>query len=196
MLFKEFTDKLENASAEVNFYRLVIAAMLVLLIVLGMSLIKVMGTTKTIITPPEIKRSFWVSDISVSQEYLEEMGYWYAGLALNVTPQGAEYQNKLFLQYADPETSGVLKAEAEARAEFLRKNAASTVFAPRTLTVDMPNTRVAITGTLTTYVADRRAGERNVTYMVRFNNRGGVRYLYGFAETSEQDPFADGTPLQ
>jgi hypothetical protein len=35
-------------------------------------------------------------------DYLQEMAYWYAGLALNITPHVADYQKNLFLKYAAP----------------------------------------------------------------------------------------------
>jgi conjugal transfer pilus assembly protein TraE len=193
MLFKKYTDKLVNGTDELRFYRIVIGGLLIGIIMLARTNGMLAGDVRTVITPPEIKRSFWVSSNDVSQEYLEEMAYWYAGLALNITPQGSEYQRTLFLKYADPEESGRLTAEASARAEFLRRNGASTVFAPRTIAVDMPHKRVALTGVLSTYVADKRAPDRSVVYMIAFNYRDGTLYVSDFKETSAQDPFGDGS---
>lgn len=195
MNFRKYTNKLLNGSEEVRFYRLLVAGLLFALLFALFLLGKAMGSSRTIVTPPEIKREFWINDVSVSQSYLEEMAYWYAGLALNITPQAAEFQNKLFLQYADPADAGRLAVESGARTEFIRKNSAATVFAPRTIAADMPNLRIALTGTLSTYVADKRAGERNATYMIGFKYRNGNLYVTDFKETSDQDPFALGTPV-
>lgn len=192
MLFKKYTDRLKNASEETRFYRMVIAGLLLLVLLMAMLLMRATNNARTVITPPQLTKSFWVSGTDVSQDYLEQMAYWYAGLALNVTPQVSAYQNELFLQHADPGESGRLQAEAGARAEFLKKNNAATVFSVRTIKVDMPSKRVALSGTLTTYVTDKRAGERNATYLVGFNYRNGLLYVSDFKETSDQDPFGFG----
>lgn len=192
MLFKTFTDRLKNNSEEIRFYRIVIAGLVLLLILMAMQLMQSMGNSRTIITPPQITKDFWVSGTDVSQDYLEQMAYWYAGLALNVTPQITKYQNDMFLKYADPSASGRLAAEAGARAEFLSKNNAATVFSTRTVATDMPTKRVALTGTLTTYVADKRVSERSTTYMIGFNYTNGMLYVSDFKETSAQDPFGLG----
>jgi len=101
---------------------------------------RLIGAEKTVFVPPEIKRSFWVSGSAVSKEYLEEMAYWYAGLALNITPVVSDYQNNLFLTYAAPSEYGRLQAEMGARAEFLKKNNTATQFAVRSVTTDEKKT--------------------------------------------------------
>lgn len=124
-----------------------LVAGLVLAIMIGAGVVlRLIGAEKTVVTPPEIRRSFWVSGNAVSKEYLEEMAYWYAGLALNITPTVADYQNSLFLKYAAPSESGRLQAEMGARAEFLKKNNTSTLFSVRNVTPDERNQRVALSG--------------------------------------------------
>jgi conjugal transfer pilus assembly protein TraE len=162
----------------------------VILLQLGTTL-RLMGSEKTVLVPPEIKRSFWVSGTAVSKEYLEEMAYWYAGLALDITPAAAEYQNRMFLAYAAPSEYGRLQAEMGVRAEFLKKNNAATQFAVRTITVDEKNLRVALSGTLSTWTSDKKAGERNATYMVGFKFMNGKLYVSDFKETSNQNAFGD-----
>ena len=78
-----------------------------------------------------------MSGQKVSTEYLQEMAYWYAGLALNITPHVADYQKNQFLKYAAPSEYGRLQAEFGARADFIRKNNASTQFSTQAMTVEM-----------------------------------------------------------
>lgn len=193
MKFKKFTDRLKNNSEEIRFYRMVIVGLILLVVLMAMTIKQSIGNSRTVITPPQLTKEFWVSGSDVSQDYLEQMAYWYTGLALNITPQVSKYQNDLFLKYADPASSGRLAAEAGARAEFLNKNNAATVFSTRTIAADMPTKRVAVTGTLTTYVADKRVSERNATYMIGFNYINGQLYVSDFKETNAQDPFGIGS---
>ena len=75
--------------------------------------------------------------LALLADYLQEMAYWYAGLALNITPQVADYQKNLFLKYAAPAEYGRLQAEFGARSDFLRKHNAS----PRARSGSRPTSR-------------------------------------------------------
>lgn len=195
MLFKRFTSKLLNVSEEARFYRIAIVGLMVLLFLSIRATNNAIGDSRTTLVPPDIKRSFWVSSNHVSQEYLEEMAYWYVGLALNVTPQASAYQRAMFLKFADPAASGKLTAEAEARDAFLAKNNVSTIFSPRMVWPDVAKKRIAIAGNLSTYVADKRAPDRNVVYVIGFTYRNGTLYVSEFRETTDQNPFGDAQEL-
>jgi conjugal transfer pilus assembly protein TraE len=191
MLFKKYLSEMDNANREIRFMRLLVAGLAVLTLIEGVAMAKLAGSERIVLVPPEITRSFWVSGNAVSREYLEEMAYWYAGLALNVTPAVSDYQNKLFLKYAAPSEYGRLQAEMGARAEFLKKNNAATQFSVRNVTTDEKNLRVALSGTLVTWTSDKKAGERNATYLVGFKFMNGKLYVSDFKETSDKNPFGD-----
>lgn len=192
MLFKKYLSEWDNVNLEIRFMRLLVAGLTVVVLIEAGAMWRLAGAEKTVLVPPEINRSFWVSGNAVSKEYLEEMAYWYAGLALNITPAVSDYQNSLFLKYAAPSEYGRLQAEMGARAEFLKKNNTSTQFSVRNITTDDQNLRVALSGTLYTWVSDKKAGERNATYMVGFKFMNGKLYVSEFKETSDQHPF--GSP--
>lgn len=197
MLFKKYLHERDNANQEIRFMRLLVAGLALVVLIEGAAMLKLAGSEKTVLVPPEINRSFWVSGNAVSREYLEEMAYWYAGLALNVTPIVSEYQNDLFLKYAAPSEYGRLQADMGARAEFLKKNNAATQFSVRNVTTDERNLKVALSGQLVTWTSDKKAGERNATYMVGFKFINGRLYVSDFKETSDQNPFgnpASGQP--
>lgn len=189
MIFKKYLSEKDNASHELRFMRWLVVWMGVIVLVQIMVTVRLIGSEKTVLVPPEIKRSFWVSESSVSKEYLEEMAYWYAGLALNITPIASDYQNNLFLKHAAPAEYGRLQAEMGARAEFMKKNNTATLFSVRNVTTDERNQRVALSGTLYTYVGDKKGGERSATYMVGFKYLNGRLYVSDFRETSDQEPF-------
>lgn len=189
MFFKRYVSDLTNATVEVRFLRIMTAFVVVLCLLEAVAILRLIGAEKTIITPPSIKRSFWVSGAEMSKEYLEEMAYWYAGLVLTVTPQSAEYQNSLFLKYAAPSETGRLTAEMGARAKFLRKHHTATQFTASGVTPDVKNLRVAITGSIITWVGDKKAAERRATYMIGFKNINGMLHVVDFRESDAQHPF-------
>jgi conjugal transfer pilus assembly protein TraE len=191
MLFKKYLSKLDNANLEIRFMRLLAVGLTVVVFIEAGAMLRLAGAEKTILVPPEINRSFWVSGSAVSKEYLEEMAYWYAGLALNITPAVSDYQNNLFLKYAAPSEYGRLQAEMGSRAEFLKKNNTATQFSVRNVTTDEKNLKVALSGTLVTWTSDKRAGERNATYLVGFKFMNGRLYVSDFKETSDQNPFGN-----
>lgn len=191
MIFKKYLSEKDNANHEIRFLRWLVVWMGAIVLVQILMTARLIGAEKTVFVPPEIKRSFWVSGSAVSKEYLEEMAYWYAGLALNITPVVSDYQNNLFLTYAAPSEYGRLQAEMGARAEFLKKNNTATQFAVRSVTTDEKRRRVALSGTLFTWTSDKKAGERNAVFMVGFKHMNGKLYVSDFKETSDQDLFGD-----
>lgn len=193
MLLKKYLTERDNANQEIRFLRYIVAGLTMVAIIESAIMYHIAGLERIVIVPPEIERSFWVSGKSVSKEYLEEMAYWYAGLALNITPGVSDYQHKLFMKYAAPSEYGHLQAEIGARADFIRRNNTSTQFSVNNITIDEKNLKVALTGTLTTWTSDKKAGTRSATYLVAFRYINGRLYVSDFKETSSQNPFGDNS---
>lgn len=196
MLFNKFLSERDNSRLEIRFMRLLTGGLILVVLVEAVAISRLAGSEKTVIVPPEINRTFWVSGHAVSKDYLEEMAYWYAGLALNISPTTSDYQNHLFLKYVAPAEYGRLQAEMGARAEFLKRNNTATQFTARSIVPDEKNMRAAITGTLVTWASDKKAGERSATYMVGFKYINGKLYVSDFKETSDQNPFGNPAPGQ
>ena len=189
MKFSKFTAERDNQRTEILFMRIAVAGLVLALLANAAASFIVAGSERTILVPPEIHQSFWVSGHQVSSEYLQEMAYWYAGLALNVTPNVADYQKNLFLKYAAPSEFGRLQAEFGARTEFMRKNNASTQFSTQSVMLDETAMKVALNGVLLTWVGDKKASEKQTTYVVGFRYLNGRLHVSEFKETSDQDPF-------
>ena len=189
MRFSKFTAERDNQRNEILFMRIALAGLVLALLANAGASLTVAGSERTILVPPEIHQSFWVSGQKVSVEYLKEMAYWYAGLALNITPHVAEYQKDQFLKYTAPSDYGRLQAEFGARVEFIRKNNTSTQFSTQAMTVDESAMKVALSGVLQTWVSDKKAAEKQTTYVVGFRYLNGRLHVSEFKETSDQDPF-------
>ena len=189
MLEQKYITTTSNKAREITFLRILVAGMLVVIAIEGLVLLKTLGMEKTVIVPPTIEKSFWVSGTNVSKSYLEQMAYWYAGLALNVTPTTGEYQKEMFLKYAAPAQVGKLAAETTARLEFLKKNSASTLFSAQSLNADEGLKKVAMVGDLDTFVGDKKVSSKRTIYVVGFNYINGKLYVSEFKETNEKDMF-------
>ena len=189
MKFSKFTAERDNQRAEILFMRIAVGGLVLALLANAGASLSVAGSERTILVPPEVHQTFWVSGQKVSTEYLQEMAYWYSGLALNVTPHVADYQKNLFLKYAAPSEYGRLQAEFGARTEFIRKNNASTQFSPQSVMPDEAAMKVALTGVLLTWVGDKKASEKQTTFVVGFRYLNGRLHVSEFKETGDQDPF-------
>lgn len=192
MRFRTFTSERDNHRAEITFMRIAVAGLLLALLVNAGALLGVAGSERTVLVPPEVHKTFWVSGQKVSGDYLQEMAYWYAGLALNITPHVADYQKNLFLKYAAPSEYGRLQAEFGARTDFIRKNNAATQFSAQSVIPNESTMKVALSGVLTTWVGDKKASEKQATWVVGFRYLNGRLHVSEFRETSEQDPFGTG----
>ena len=192
MQFRIFTAERDNQRAEIIFMRLAVGGLALALLANAAALLSVAGSERTVLIPPEVHKTFWVSGRKVSADYLQEMAYWYAGLALNITPQVADYQKNLFLKYAAPAEYGRLQAEFGARSDFLRKHNASTQFSAQTVLPDESAMKVALSGVLMTWVGDKKAAEKQTTWLVGFRYLNGRLHVSEFRETSDQDPLGAG----
>jgi hypothetical protein len=75
MIFKKYLAERDNANHEIRFLRWLVTLMGAVVLVQVIVMARLIGSEKTVLVPPEIKRSFWVSGKVVSKEYLEEMAY-------------------------------------------------------------------------------------------------------------------------
>jgi conjugal transfer pilus assembly protein TraE len=145
-------------------------------------------TERILLIPPDIKYPIPFYSDHVSKEYLEAMAYWYVGLALNVTPAVASYQKELFLRYAAPGAYSRLQQEAEQMFSYIRRNNITTIFSPKEITVDPQSLVAKVSGTLDTWVADKKASTRKATYAVHFMQSNWSLYVSKFYEVDADSP--------
>jgi conjugal transfer pilus assembly protein TraE len=143
------------------------------------------GYEKTVITPPGIAKSFWVSANQVSPEYLSEMGLFFANLRLNVTPSNAAMQRDVLLRYVNPSRYEILKTELVLEAEHLKKEHITTAFYPVDVKVDEKKLIVKISGDLQSTVGDTQLFPQRVIYQMEFTYHSGRLLINSFEEVKE-----------
>lgn len=196
MKFEFMRGNLERSRRTISFQAALLLGSIAVNLVTALTAYRLIGSERVIVVPPAVHKSFWVEEDKVSAEYLEQMAFYLAQLALNVTPQSVDYQSRLLLQYVAPASYGEIKTAMAIVAERLKRDGASTVFSVRNLTTDERAMKVAIQGSLTTFISDRRVSEVTKSYLVELQYAAGKLTIKSFKEVTVNDPLDNksGTP--
>lgn len=188
MKFEFMRGNLERSRRTISFQAALLLGSIALNLVTALIAYRLVGAERVVVVPPAVHKSFWVENDKVSAEYLEQMGYFLIQLALNVTPQSVDYQSRLLLQYVAPASYGEIKTAMSIVAERLKRDGASTVFSARNLTTDERAMKVAIQGSLTTFIGDRRVADVTKSYLVELQYAAGKLTIKSFKEVTVNDP--------
>lgn len=151
-------------------------------------------TVRTILVPPEISKTFWVDGRSIGPEYLEQMGTWVISLYATVSPSSIDYQNALLLKYVHPMINGDLSIRFKVGANRIKSENITKIFMPREVRVSEGGQAVALIGTQTTYIADKRADDEMKAYMVAFDYDGSRVQIKELREANPISPFDPPLP--
>lgn len=146
-------------------------------------IVGIAGSERTVIVPPNIERSFWVSKDKASREYLEQMAAYVAWLTLDVTPATVDWKRNALLDWAVPSQHAALKTQMDLEAERLRRHNAATSFLPQQLVADENEQTVVVVGRLRRQINGADVGEPETrSYLARFAFAGGRVHLHTFKE--------------
>lgn len=145
-------------------------------------ILNLIGTVRTVIVPPSIDKSFWVSRDKASSEYLEQMGSFIAWLVLDVTPSSIDWKKGVLLGYVEPAQYGALKTRQEVEAERLKRINASTLFMPQQLVPSEEAQTVIVRGRLRTLVNGFETTNDLKAYLVEFSFNGARMHVKTFKE--------------
>lgn len=148
-------------------------------------IVNLIGMERTIVVPPTIEKSFWVTKNQVSKEYLEQMASFVAWLILDVTPGTVDWKKDILLNYVAPEQHGSMKSRQEVEAERLKRINASTFFLPQQLVANDHDQTVAVRGRLRTQVNGQETATDTKAYLAEFQYVGGRVHLKAFKEISQ-----------
>lgn len=169
-----------NRSLGLTVSGLIFALLLCLVIILNL-----IGTERTIVVPPSIDKTFWVTKDHASREYLEQMGSFIAWLILDVSPASIDWKKDILLNYVVPHEHGAMKLRQEIESERLKRINASTSFLPQQLVPHEDKQTVVIRGRLRTQVNGQDTATETKAYLAEFQYAGGRMHLKAFKETSQ-----------
>jgi len=137
---------------------------------------------RTVVVPPSLNKTFWVTRDQASNEYLEQMGSFIAWLVLDVTPASIDWKKDILLGYVEPDQYGPLRTRQEVEAERLKRINAATVFAPQQLVPSEEGQSIVIRGRLRTLVNGFETANDLKAYRVEFSYAGARMHLKSFKE--------------
>jgi conjugal transfer pilus assembly protein TraE len=157
--------------------------------VLGLAIVlNLLSSARTIVVPPSINKSFWVTRDRASGEYLEQMGSFIAWLVLDVSPSSVDWKKDILLGYVEPDQHGAFKTGQELEALRLKRINASTSFAPAQLVPSEDAQSLVVRGRLRTLVNGVETANDLKAYLVEFGYAGGRVHLKTFKEVPHAAP--------
>ena len=164
---------------------LTVGGLIMALLVCLVIILNLVGMERTIVVPPSIEKSFWVTRDRASSAYLEQMGTFIAWLILDVSPATVDWKKDILLNYVAPDQHGAMKSRQEIESERLKRINASTFFLPQQLVPDEDTQSVAIRGRLRTQVNGQDTATETKTYRAEFHYVGGRLHLNAFKEITQ-----------
>jgi conjugal transfer pilus assembly protein TraE len=146
-----------------------------------------MGATRTVVTPPKIEKSFWITDNTASGEYIDQMAQWVSYLTLDVTPDNVQYKSDLLLKLAHPDYHGALQQKLRVNAEKIRRDNAATSFDIRTVRAAPDALAAVLTGQLKVLINGTPVKNDIRHYLARFDLDGGKAQLIQFKQVKNDD---------
>lgn len=165
-----------NHSRSLN---LLLAAALVLSFTLHFT---TLGTERTVLVPPNISKTFWVTSNQASATYLEDMASFIAWLILDVSPATIDWKSDTLLNYVSPDQYGALKIRQAVEAERLRRVNGATYLLPQQLVVNENKQAVVLRGRLRTTINGQETSADQKAYQIGFEYVGGRVQLSKFEE--------------
>lgn len=181
---------LKQLRAAMAFQRYVIGGLTAALVLCLLAVISLVGRERTVLVPPVIEKSFWVTHNRVSPSYLEQMAAFVTYLTLDVSPQSVEWKKNLLLQYVSPDYHGPLQARQQLEATRLKQMNATTQFSLSRVVPDEKGMSVRVAGKLATFINGQRTTDVLKTYQVQFDYSGNRIHLKKFEEIQSEAELA------
>ncbi|TCJ20176.1 type IV conjugative transfer system protein TraE [Parasulfuritortus cantonensis] len=166
---------------------LAVAGLILLLILALMLVWSSMGSSRTVVTPPNIEKSFWITNGTASDTYLTQMAQWVSFLSLDVTPDNVAYKSDLLLKLAHPDYHGALQQKLRINAEKIRRDNASTSFDVRVAKAAPDALAAILTGYLKVTINGTVVKNELRHYLARFSIVGGQAQLIKFRRVKIDD---------
>lgn len=101
---------------------------LVVIVLLIFLCIGVNQPPKTIVTPPDMRRSFWIEGEKMDPSYMADMAKYFASDLLTYSPDNAAGNFENVLKYVDPSLNNALRRQLMTDLEDIRSKSRSSVF--------------------------------------------------------------------
>jgi len=140
------------------------------------------GHTRIVVVPPQIKEPFWIEPDNVSEEYLRQMTDYFLTLILNVTPATTELKRAMILRSVHPKSYGLVKEQLLTDETEIKKRQISRFFVPITYEINQAARWVKVQGDLTILVGQQPVSVERVQYRLQYQLEAGRLLIEAFSE--------------
>lgn len=184
-------NELIKAKKALRVRELVILALVGCLLLALILAVKNAWRERTIVSPPVVRDTFWVDSNEASPQYLQEMSTYFVLLTNNISPSNVEYQNKLFLNYVNPNQQGALSAQLMEQAQRVKRNQLVTMFYIKGFKIDSYANKVVINGQLDTLIGDKLISSMDKYYRLGYQLINGKLYINEYGEVKSNNPWGE-----
>jgi conjugal transfer pilus assembly protein TraE len=179
--------RLSHLAKHRNGYLALASGLLVLCLMLLFFCFHLSQAERIILVPPNIARTFWITQSEASPEYLSEMSAFFAYLRLNLTPENADSQRQLLLRYVDPRFYGPINNALILERDRITKEHISTAFYPVNIRVDAKRNTVIITGDFVSNMGLTQLSLERVSYQLHYRYDQGRLLVSQFQEVKTHE---------
>lgn len=127
MSVKRYLNNYKNLVQNNNILKLAVLALAAVILIEAVFIIKALNSEKTIIVP-NVSGKYVIGGSSANPAYIESMGTYLVSLVENFTPQTISSNYKKFLDYASPQSYGILQSTLVSNEKTYKRNDASSFF--------------------------------------------------------------------
>lgn len=142
-------------------------------------------TEKIVLVPPEINKTFWISNNAVSEGYLSEMAVFLSGLLLDQTSISSKVKRDILLKYVSSEFHNSFYSKLLKQEKYIKESDLTTKFSLKEIEADVEAGKVIVTGEMRSFVAMEELKKEIVSYELSFESRGFRYLLNGFRQLRE-----------
>ncbi|MBN8828913.1 MAG: hypothetical protein J0H68_09420 [Sphingobacteriia bacterium] len=142
---------------------------------------------KIIITPVNMKDSFWVTNSKVSEGYLDQMIPYFTHYLLNIHYENFEFHVSFLMQHADAYYMRDIFYSIQKLKETYTRLRMDTVFYPENIIINDKDLTAVISGKFIAFVSDRKVIEENRKYLITFSYLAGALRLKSFNKLDENN---------
>lgn len=148
----------------------------------------------TAVVPPEVRRPYVIGAGTANDDYLTDMSGYVLDKMLNTSPETVDYNNAVILKMTAPEQYPALKTTLDVAAMRIKRERITTLWAPRSLSIERGSNRGTWTGILKTYVSDVLVSSEQHSYVVELSfDISGRTYVSKAAEVLRADGARGGS---
>lgn len=173
----------------------ILFGLLLMNILWGFIFLSMDKTVRTVLTPPDVQKSFWVDGRTLGPEHLELMGGYIIREFASISPSSADQQLGTILKMVHPSVHGELSVRFRMSSDKLKREQISRVFWPKEVRINQQKLSMAMIGTLDTWIVDKKVPNPEMkAYLVVFEYRDGRTTIKELREADPKDPF--GAPIE